>query len=130
MKKLKFNKAALLQAKQQILQSPKHFQMGWVQTSSIIDTSIDLPRAKCGTMFCIAGRICSNAGYERGGILRAAKLLGLPEGPPSLFMVPLWPDPFNAAWHKCKTLKGRARIAANRIDHFIRKVEGRIFKKP
>jgi len=37
-----------------------------------------------------------------------------------LFLLAHWPDRYRDAFQKSKTLKGRARIAANRIEHFIR----------
>jgi hypothetical protein len=108
--------------KQRILRAPQKFRMDeW----------------DCGTAMCIAGLACAmdrhrpkamwKQDYYFSPQLHAARLLGF--GKPDwadrtprgnrLFFVDYWPDSFRDRFRAARLRKTKARIAAERIDHFI-----------
>lgn len=95
-------------------------------------SALDIDRSvpNCGTAACIAGwtyalsrRITPKTAALRNAYPEeeAAKLLGISERQAErLFLVDHWPGKFYQQWQERPSLKIRARIAARRIDHFIK----------
>lgn len=78
---------------------------------------------KCGTAACIAGWACilSRVPIDDVSMSNAERLLKISSMQSSdLFLADYWPSPFYGKWREAKTLRSRARIAANRIEHFIK----------
>ena len=127
------NVRLLRRVKARILAEPKQFVMdGWV--TEYVDDQLfpddDLPRKQipnCGTAACIAGwTVALSDGVKPCDIdrnddisTRARKLIGT-ETATRLFFTPCWPEKFADRWVGAKTFKGRARVAADRIEHFIK----------
>lgn len=99
-------------------------------------------RGECGAVACIAGWACQLNGWSPlEGTLRVKKTVrGLlhTEVPRSmacellnltsftadlLFYLDAWPAPYLAQYEGAATAKGRARVAARRINHFIKHKE-------
>lgn len=89
--------------------------------------SEDLPREMpaCGTVACIAGwtlELANSDAYGYGLPEAAAGLLEIERiEAASLFHVSNWPLFYRIRWLLSRTLRGRAKITAQRIDAFIRK---------
>jgi hypothetical protein len=111
------NVALLKKIKSRILREPQKFRMD---------------RWSCGTAHCIGGWACVlakdppvpslNYGWTRSGWMvqsRAAEVLDIQGCSHDLFDICYWPDPFRGAYHRARTRKQRAVVAAQRIDHFI-----------
>lgn len=130
------NVKLLRKVKARILAEPAQFAMSDLyQRAGAINTDVDLPRTSipnCGTAACIAGWTCSIARemtprdvddggpFGRDANAAEAKLdIDCGQGA-RLFFVYGWPKRFAFRWRNCKTLRGRARVAADRIEHFIR----------
>jgi len=127
-KKLR-KKAILLlrRVKAKILKNPTAFGMDlWARRSG---------RAECGTIGCIAGWVLmlSRPGLQesvRYGFHKtfdldwkeeATRELGITDNQPfSLFFEEFWPTRYASKFSKARSNKQRARVAANRIEHFIR----------
>lgn len=124
------NVRALRKVQEQILAAPKNFGMAYY-------FDID---PECGTVCCIAGYAVLNAKLMKEytpGFFRPtpkAEALHLLGGPryaamhalrlddrqaSALFYAYRWPPKFFDAYKKAKTPRGRASVAARRIDHFI-----------
>lgn len=88
------------------------------------------PLPECNTVGCIAGWTCILAGFKTQESLqgygvqnKAEALLDIASWEAQkLFYVDSWPQPFKADYlsPKTKTAVQRARIAAKRIDYFIK----------
>lgn len=129
------NVKLLRKVKKHILAEPKRLVMWtWklqntLQPKFLSDGYGNMPRkfipfAECGTAACIAGWTCLLSGkknVEGNHISQTAiQLLGIPGSlTNSLFVVTFWPGQFRAKYHNAKTQKTRAKIAAERIEHFI-----------
>jgi hypothetical protein len=81
----------------------------------------------CGTTHCIAGWALVLDGQDPmklgGRLSRAGEALELDcDERGRLFERPeyMWPEKYATAYRKAKTPRGRARIAYNRISHFIK----------
>jgi hypothetical protein len=136
------NVKLLRRIQKHILAEPKRFRMlDWIEKQTatdptyIADDSERVSFPKCGTVACIGGwavllskKKPSRTHYEG---FRAAKLLGLnrPHGhldrvrstdSERLFFTEAWPIDFSMKFNRAKTPEDRARIAAKRIDHFIK----------
>lgn len=80
---------------------------------------------KCGTTACIGGWALSlSFGARVFNFTRARRVLGIStEEAEKLFSYTWdnsWPTKFKVAYNKAKTPRQRARIAFNRIEHFIK----------
>lgn len=131
----KLNVKLLQRVKRKILSEPKQFVMGhWFidDLSEANGDSSDLPRKtipNCGTAACIAGWTIALGSKQKPSKARdhgkypsdeAATLLGIdPNGQDDLFGLSGWGS-FREPWYKAKTFKGRAKVAARRIDAFIK----------
>jgi len=132
------NVELLLKVKEKILAEPSQFVMSaWFTDQSRLDIirTNDLHRtiANCGTAACIAGWIVTLSRGETPSIAykvasesfssvrsHAAVLLGVSkEETDSLFGLQYWPQEFWVKWKAAKTIKQRAKVAADRIDNFI-----------
>jgi hypothetical protein len=84
----------------------------------------------CGTVGCIAGWTCILAGFQTmeslnycGPAKKARELLDISISEANvLFYITEWPSPFKDRYLSpaTKTAKQRAKIVADRIDHFIK----------
>lgn len=122
------NVKLLRRIKKHILEEPKRLIMGdWLVKGEpgqffTGDGNHAQKFANCGTAACIAGWACilTKQSVAPGQWLRdlGAQVLGIePYG--GLLEVSEWPQPFQHEYIDAKTPKKRARIAAERIDHFI-----------
>lgn len=111
------NVRLLRKVKKHILEEPRRFQM-----------SEGLRFADEGTVGCIAGWTCVLGDRkvdwsERTDWTdvrdRARALIGI-ENHTVLFRVSCWPEPFSTRYVNAKTTRTRAKIAAERIEHFIK----------
>lgn len=82
--------------------------------------------AKCGTAACIAGWACildkdGPCHYTYHEFYEEAKhALGIAdEQAEKLFYTPHWPTPFYVEYATARGQRGRAEVAARRIEHFI-----------
>jgi hypothetical protein len=125
------NVKLLRKVKKHILEEPKRFIMGdWVVRKEYPDQQLfdddGKPRtfAKCGTAACIAGwtMLLSKVDPDKVDSYSgaASKLLGLKERFSPLFYTDQWPAKYEDAYVNAKTPAGRARVAARRIEHFIK----------
>lgn len=126
------NVKLLRQVAKHILAEPKRFAMWtWVQRkvanddTFMADDGKQLKYAKCGTAACIGGWAIILSGIDpdkSGSIMReAGRLLDLDEtAQVALFVESNWPDKFSEPYDDAKTQGKRARIAARRIEHFIK----------
>lgn len=83
----------------------------------------------CGTIACIGGWALVLSGKKNSSDLGIARqLLDLDYEQADRLFGGIgggnWPELFDNAYLKAKTLRGRVRVAARRIEHFI-KTEGR-----
>ena len=127
---MKLKKAAitlLRQVKRKILSKPKSFDMDiWARRDS---------RAECGTVGCIAGWVLmlsrpglqesvqdgSYSPFRFSWKEKATRELRIEDGQAfSLFFEESWPTRYSSKFSKARSNKQRARVAANRIEHFIR----------
>ena len=121
------NVKLLRKVKKQILEEPRSFQMSDVVTrlkpgKVYSDYGLDYKAPKCGTIACIAGwtNLLASAEYLNSTI-EAETLLGIsPTESANLFLASQWPERYQEQWESAKTPKARARVAANRIEYFIR----------
>lgn len=131
------NVRLLRKVKNHILEEPRRFIMRtWLLTREYVggpsypsdNGAKEVKFAKCGTAACIAGwavllhdkRITNYDEIAR----RASELLELDEMKSyRLFGATWWPEPFGSQYRKAKTPTARAKIAAARIEHYI-KTEG------
>jgi hypothetical protein len=129
-KATKLNVRLLRKIQRHILEEPKRFIMGDVIAQGepgeyVEDCDLEWEMPRCGTTACIAGWALFLGGARNNNSLGdAADLLGLNipairDGAGSLFYVGGWPKKFYDAWVAAKTPRGRARVAARRIDFFI-----------
>lgn len=130
------NVRLLRRVKRAILDEPGQFVMdAFFTTDTTSEYTSDLPRKtipNCETAACIGGwalaisgkqtpQACSNDGDTMDYSSEAARVLDLDYGQGArLFYVERWPQVFQDQWIRTETLKGRARMAARRIEHFIR----------
>lgn len=130
------NVRLLNRVKRQILKEPKQFQMdSYFDTAGhYSDTADKIPN--CGTAACIAGwALALDKGITpeqaKGKVLnyrtltgeRADRILGARGAGWKLFNDCAWPESFRDEWRrltKLKQWKRRAKVAAARIDHFIK----------
>lgn len=92
----------------------------------------------CGTVCCLAGQICLNAGYkplfsggrdtatevkngeEIEGVYVAQDLLGLNNREAErMFYTYFWPSPFDEDYRTATSAMGRAESLRDRVEHFI-----------
>lgn len=134
----KLNVRLLRRVKRHILAEPRRLFMSAVYTtkqleggSEVFDGDNGKQRfAACGTAACIAGwtLILSKKSLVSGGdgMTKAAHLLGMGSThsygveAASLFHLCYWPDKFQKRYDAAKRSAGRARVAAARIEHFIK----------
>jgi hypothetical protein len=138
-KKIKPNIRLLRRIQRAILNKSNQFQM-----SSLFSAYLDnCDRAGgCGTAGCIAGwalhltsrnqRLDKTSVSRKGVntlIREAGNLLGIPtvnqitawsQMKHPLFFAEEWPEPFATRYSNARTAKTMARIAASRIEHFIK----------
>lgn len=123
------NVKLLRKVKNHILEEPRRFIM-WTWritkgsgTKYLADNNTYSSFAKCGTAACIAGWTCELARKDVGLSYSetAGKLLNLDDEDARyrLFMASRWPNKFAIPFRNAKTAKSRAKIAAERIEHFI-----------
>jgi hypothetical protein len=139
MKKPKLNTALLRKIQKHILEEPKRLDMYIIVEKEGKDAWYEPPGGKwpsCNTTGCIAGWGLVLSGKRITGrssdLTRAAKLLGVSTNEPAwdsldfesesnkLFLVENWPCKFADQYENAKTDKKRARVTANRIEHFIK----------
>lgn len=115
--------ANLLRKVQQcILAEPTQFNMDdWIRTDK---------KSSCGTTSCIAGWVSylvkpkefSTSDCSMYQLTRLAEdsiqIWG--QRADTLWYVAYWPDQFHDAYHSAETPKQRAKVAAERIEHFIK----------
>lgn len=129
----KINVKLLRRVQKAIVEHAAHFDMSeWGVGASKADIMHDEPpESECGTTACIAGfAVILRDGKARPSeavALRAAKLLSLDYDSwdfgcngTRLFHVQHWPSKFYHRYSKAKRNLTRARIAAERIEHFIK----------
>lgn len=132
------NTRLLREVQKAIVEHPAHFDMGIFGHGLKADELFheEPPESACGTAACIAGyTVALSAGRtpRHGSIAtKAARLLGIAydgglsdfkdEGS-RLFYVDEWPARFARRYQRASRNVTRARIASERIDHFI-KTEG------
>ena len=116
------NVKLLRRVKKHILEEPRRFAMGTWQsygepkTEAAIGLSWNARNPyeneqkfpECGTIACIGGWA---EYFEHNSQIR--------EWGGKLISASLWPDKFYTRYAKAKTARTRAKIAAERIDHFI-----------
>lgn len=143
--KQRINVKLLRKVKKHILEEPKRFFMGdYIRKGSpgkqlgfcAEPTSVNAhnpferkqPIAKCGTAACIAGWSCL-LGMRKKELAedvffydeKAGELLGIDHRQRrALFEAYRWPERFRAEYSQAETPAERARIAAERIEAFIR----------
>lgn len=119
MKRKSINTRLLRRIQKQILKEPRRFLMH---------------RWFCDTAACIGGwaiALDKNFKLAKAGVLdaqsrrptseRAAQALGLRRAiAERLFYVDEWPSPFREQYDDALGRAGRARVAARRIEHFIK----------
>ena len=126
------NTKKLLRVKASILKHPGQFVMHSYFSKL---NSLGKPATKCGTAACIAGWAIANEYKDKTlkevttGDWRyliepsdkAVQILDIsyPESY-RLFNQDNWPDEFKYAWWKAKTAEQKAKVAAERIDFFIK----------
>lgn len=128
------NTRLLRKVQRHILEEPKRYdQDRWLirgDEATIHLEPNDVPA--CKTVGCIAGWVCvlgksiPKLAYNSG--IRAKKLLGLTTGQADRLFAPIlyadanhcWPEKFETKYRKANTAKKRAKVAAARIDHFIK----------
>lgn len=73
----------------------------------------------CGTAHCIGGWACVLSGKveEDTSVIEMEDLLGMDDD--SLFFTDTWDYPYGQDYEQARTLKDRAQIASNYIDHLI-----------
>jgi hypothetical protein len=126
----KINVELLRQVQNAIVKHAAHFNMGtWGYGAKKRHIMHDeSSESECGTTACIAGFIVllhdGKVGYGVAG--RAAKLLGLDYdvwndelNGNKLFHLSNWPTKFCRRYLQAKRNLTRARVAAERIEHFI-----------
>jgi len=120
------NTRLLRKVKKAILEHPENTDMGyWVKH----DDSL----AECGTVGCIAGWVWAKAdienlrklpqvlSWDHRALTSAKRLLDIGSVQAnSLFYVANWPSNFERAFNNRVTRQAKARIVADRIDHFIK----------
>lgn len=125
----KINVPLLRKVQKKILAEPAAFMMDlyveraepgteWVSRTTELRRIVP----PCGTIACIAGwvNIFGGRKSDLSQSYNAQQLLRLTDiQRDELFYLGEWPQKFTKRWDKAKTLKGRARIAADRIDDFI-----------
>lgn len=133
------NVRLLRRVKKAILKEPSQFVMGDWFVCDGTEGRHDIERKikNCGTAACIAGwtvaltvkknpKEAREAAALDGGVVRiAANSLGLGPDWDNLFYIDCWPEKFQRQWYKAKTLKGRASIAARRIEDYIEDNRGK-----
>ena len=149
---MSLNVKLLKKIREKILTEPGQFAMqNWFTTEDELRYSAggldDLDRPKipnCGTAACIGGwAVVLGKKSARGkpataarvyghGADTARELLGLGlgeeehfDGGAALFYVTSWPAKYRELWREAKTLKRRARVAAWRIDAYIKQYGGK-----
>lgn len=138
------NVKLLRRVKNRILKEPRQFIMEsvYARAEHVLTFSgyghyhADLARKtipNCGTAACIAGWTEALALKTRPSKLvgtypyfgsedAAGRRLGLDDwyAGHRLFRTASWPEKFQRAWDAAKTHKARAKVAADRIEHFIK----------
>lgn len=126
------NVQLLERVRDHILAKPRRLAMGrWVQQRSITgptyisDNGRPAKYAECGTAACIAGWTCVltenglNSYNDIGS--RATDLLGLTDLQNyRLFYTGSWPERYRKAYYKATNMTERAKVAARRINAFIK----------
>lgn len=138
------NTKLLLKVRGAILAEPEKFRMEWWFQEE--------PKSPCGTSACIAGHVLAisrnwktlkrgvkfykqseHPDYDKENEITdeirsiAVRELGLSDydhNIDNLFVSTVWPYEFRDRYHNARTAKQRAKVAADRIDHFIA-TEGR-----
>jgi hypothetical protein len=112
------NVRLLRKVQKQILAQPEAFDMTYVTN-----------REDCGTVCCIAGWTCVLVGVpeNRASMDVAQEILDLNTAQASRLFTTSehewrerWPKRFDRAYYRANDAKQKARIAARRIDHFIK----------
>lgn len=128
------NVQLLERVRDHILEKPRRLMMGrWVQRQSftgstyISDHGRPVKYAECGTAACIAGWTCVladerlNHSSESYIEQRATDLLGLTDLQHyRLFYTGSWPERYRKAYYKATNMTERAKVAARRINAFIK----------
>ena len=115
------NVRLLRKVKKHILEEPRRFQMdGYVHRgrpgSMFEDLGLRYKVPDCGTVACIAGW----AQCLSGGDSSPMEALGLHGYEDRLFFMWNWPMNLRKRFYAAKTMRTRAKIAAERIEHFIK----------
>jgi hypothetical protein len=134
--KRKLNVRLLREVTKHILEEPRRLVMRHVSITPYSDESSfsgDGCRAQeyppCGTAACIAGWTMLLSGekpydartQKSSDTTRAGKLLGIDDDEQdALFFVSEWPHQFFHRYWNAGTPRGRAKIASDRIEHFIK----------
>lgn len=142
MEVIEMNVDLLIRVRYKILDEPRQFVMQrFFATSMRIDSDSETPEGlrdisrevpNCGTAACIAGWALTLSRTESHRPIDAAEYymyrthlparveLGLTSlQAQRLFYVTGWPWEFQKRWEETRDVVERARIAADRIDHFI-----------
>ena len=119
----------LRKVKRHILEEPKRFFMDGVVMYGPEGRDVNLDGIpstfpQCGTAACIAGWACvlsGNIDPEDIQMANAERLLGITSNQGNyLFLVDFWPEQFSQPYQESTDLAVRAKIAAERIDHFVK----------
>lgn len=130
------NVKLLQKVKRAILKAPTQFEMAWWFQASLAYKCWRRKIRGCGTAACIAGWVLHVSGRSKtvqataektfNTMDKASGLLKLADDMEAsrLFGLRYWPSQFRAGYESSACPAKRARIAAARINHFI-KTKGR-----
>lgn len=123
----KINIRLLRKVQAAILRKPRQFQMAMLFSGR---DSMGKPATGCGTAACVAGwaiflakraKRLEDIRWPHSELTVATKALGLSNHQSCiLFDDANWPTPFKDKYWSAKTAQGKARVAAKRIEHFIK----------
>lgn len=127
---MKLNVKLLRKIQRHITEEPRRFVMSnWMRRGSpgaiITDFASQQPIPDCGTAACIGGWALLLSGEDYNSAIintegKATKILGIEglEAPGRLFGVSQW-GKFKKRFEKARRPETRAKIACERIDHYI-----------
>lgn len=127
----------LKRVKAAILKHPDQFEMAWWFDDVLHLGGLQepVPAGGCGTAACIGGWVChlssrhqqiktTSRQYRHSSssvYARARSLLAINDDQAErLFGDSNWPEPYRTRYDNSKTALTRAKVAARRIDHFVK----------
>lgn len=100
-----------------IQQKPAKFQMEYLHMDR---GGSAVQFEECGTAHCIAGwgAVLTGKSLGNGSFGRAIRVN--PEAEMRLIFLNLWPEAFSGRYNRAKQKRTKAKITAERIEHFIK----------